>query len=299
VEKIPGSAVQAPKIIRETGYSAPTMTTDGRRVYAIFANGDLAAFDFDGNQVWAKNLGTPLNHYGHSSSLIMFHDLLIIQYDQRGSGSVMALSGKSGEKVWQTSRNVKISWASPVLITNAGRAELILSAEPIVASYNPATGKERWSMPCISGEVGPSVAYADGVVYAVNDFSKLSAIAIADPPKLLWEDSDYLSDIPSPLATGKYLFLSTSYGASVCYDAKTGTKYWEHEFETPVFASPMLADGKIYLLDKKGVMHILKPDKTYSVIGEPALGEGSSCTPAFADGKILIRGDKNLYCIGK
>ena len=177
--------------------------------------------------------------------------------------------------------------------------ELILAADPMVASYNPADGKELWRMDCISGEVGPSVAYSNGMVYSVNDFSKLSALEIGDQPKLLWEDSDYLSDIPSPLATGKYLFLATSYGAVVCYDAKTGKKYWEQELETPTYASPMLVEGKVYLLDKKGIMHIFKADEAYTVISTPPLGEGSSCTPAFANGKIIIRGDKNLFCIGK
>ncbi len=298
VEQLPGGGGQAPKIIKETGYCAPTMTTDGRRVYAIFANGDLIALDFEGKQVWAKNLGMPLNHYGHSSSLIMYHDLLIIQYDQRGSGSVMALEGKTGKTVWQTSRNVKISWASPVIVNTGKRTELILAADPMVASYNPADGKELWHLNCISGEVGPSVACADGVVYSVNDFSKLSAIQTGDQPAILWESTEYLSDIPSPLATEKYLILTTSYGTVVCYDAKKGSKYWEQELETPVYASPMLAEGKVYLMDKKGVMHIFKADQTYSIISQPSIGEGSSCTPAFADGKIIIRGDKNLYCIG-
>jgi outer membrane protein assembly factor BamB len=299
VEKIPGSPAQEPKVIGETGFSAPTMTTDGRRVYAIFANGDLIALDLEGNEIWTKNLGIPLNHYGHSSSLIMYRDLLIIQYDQRGSGSVMALAGKTGEVVWKTNRSVKISWASPVIIHTGKRTELILAADPMVASYNPADGKELWRINCIEGEVGPSVAYADGVVYAVNDFSKLSAIEIGDTPKLLWEDTDYLSDIPSPLATAKYLFVVTSYGALACYDAKTGTKYWEQELGTPTFASPVLAEGKVYLMDKKGVMHIFMADQKYTVVSESPLGEGSSCTPAFAEGKIIIRGNKHLFCIGK
>jgi outer membrane protein assembly factor BamB len=229
----------------------------------------------------------------------MYHDLLIVQYDQRGSGRVMALSGKTGDKIWETSRNVKVSWASPVLVNTGKRYELILAAEPMVASYNPANGKELWHMNCIAGEVGPSVAYADGVVYSVNDFSKLSAVEIGEEPRLLWEDSDWLSDIPSPLATSKYLLLVTSYGAVVCYDAKSGTKYWEQELETPTFASPMLAEGKVFLLDKKGTMHIFLADQTYKVVGNPQLGEGSSCTPAFADGLIVIRGDKHLFCIGK
>jgi outer membrane protein assembly factor BamB len=299
VEKIPGSPSQAPSVNRETGQSAPTMTTDGRRVYAIFANGDLIALDFAGNKIWSKNLGVPANHYGHSSSLIMYHDLLIVQYDQRGSGSIMAFSGKTGEIAWKTSRNVKVSWASPVIVYTGKRTELILAAEPMVASYNPANGKELWNMECISGEVGPSVAYADGVVFSVNDYSKLAAVAIGETPALLWEDNEYLSDIPSPVATGKFLFLPITYGTVVCYDARTGTKHWVHEFDNPIYASPILAEGKVYLMDKKGIMHIIKTDEKFTLVGEPQLGEGSVCTPAFADGKIIIRGDKNLYCVGK
>jgi outer membrane protein assembly factor BamB len=299
VEKIPGSPAQAPAVNRETGLSAPTVTTDGRRVYAIFANGDLIALDFEGKPVWSKNLGVPANHYGHSSSLAMYRDLLIIQYDQRGSGSLMALKGKTGEVAWRTSRSVKVSWASPVVVNTGKRTEIILAAEPMVASYSPSDGKELWKIDCISGEVGPSVAYANGIVFSVNDYSKLAAVKIGETPELLWEDNEYLSDIPSPLATGEYLFMATSYGTLVCYDPLTGTKHWVHEYENPVYASPMLAGGKVYVLDKKGIMHIIKPGKTYSVAGEPALGEGSVCTPAFAGGMIVIRGDRNLYCIGK
>ena len=299
VEHIPGSPQVAPVVNRETGQAAPTMATDGRRVYAIFANGDIIALDFKGKTVWSKNLGSPVNHYGHSSSLMMYRDLLIVQYDQRGAGSIMALAGRSGEVVWKTSRNVKISWASPVVVSTGKRTELILAADPMVVSYNPANGKEQWKMECISGEVGPSVAYAEGVVFSVNDYAKLAAIEIGDPPKLLWEDNEYLSDIPSPVAAGKYLFLATTYGTVVCYDARKGTKYWVHEFDTPIYASPVLAGGYLYLLDKKGIMHIVKADETYALVGESPLGEGSVCTPAFAAGKIVLRGEKNLFCIGK
>lgn len=299
VEKLQGTPPMAPKVSKETGQAAPSMTTDGRRVYAIFANGDLIALDMEGNKVWAKNLGVPVNHYGHSSSLIMFQDLLLVQYDQRGAASIMALSGKTGELVWKTTRNVKISWASPAVIHTGQRVELILAAEPAVISYNPSTGKEIWRIDCISGEVGPSIAYSAGIMFSVNEYSKLAAVQIADTPKLLWEDNEYLSDVPSPVATGNYLFLVTSYGTVVCYDAKTGTKLWIKELENSTFSSPMLVDGKIYQMDKTGIMHIFKADKVYTSVGEPKLGEGSLCTPAFADGRIFIRGDRNLYCIAK
>jgi len=299
VGTIPGSPGSPPKVIRETGFSAPTMTTDGRRAYAIFANGDIVAFDFEGNRVWGKNLGLPQNHYGHSSSLIMFRNLVIVQYDQRGSAGVMALDGKSGEQVWKTVRKVSISWASPILVRAGSRQELILAADPIVASYDPANGKELWQIDCISGEVGPSAAFSDGVIFTVNETSKLAAIGMEGGPKILWENSDYLSDIPSPLATGNYLILVTSYGTVVCYDGKTGEMHWEQDLGTPVFASPILAEEKVFLMDKKGTMHIFRAGQSFEQVSQPSLGEGSSCTPAFADGKIVIRGDKNLYCIEK
>ncbi|MEI6900801.1 MAG: PQQ-binding-like beta-propeller repeat protein, partial [Bacteroidota bacterium] len=224
---------------------------------------------------------------------------VIVQYDQTGNAYVVALSGKTGEEVWRTARNVRVSWASPILVNTGKREELILAADPMVVSYNPATGKEIWKMECISGEVGPSLAYTNGIVFSVNEYSKLAAIQIGDPPKQLWEDNEYLSDVPSPVATDQYLFLATSYGTVACYDAKSGTKFWEHEFGNQTYSSPILAEGKIYLMNSKGVMYIFKADKTFSLVGQPQLGEGSFCTPAFRDGRIFIRVERNLFCIGK
>ncbi|MCX6280537.1 MAG: PQQ-binding-like beta-propeller repeat protein [Bacteroidetes bacterium] len=299
VDKIPGEPSQVPGVSKETGLAAPSLATEGRRVYAIFANGDLIALDMDGNKVWAKNLGMPANHYGHSSSLILYRDILIVQYDQRSGPAVMGLSGKTGEQVWKTPRNVKISWASPSLVNTGKRMELLLAAEPCVASYDPLTGKELWKLDCISGEVGPSLAYANLIVYSVNEYSTLSAIRTGENPKVIWENNEFLSDVPSPVANDDFLFLVTSYGTAVCYDATVGTKYWEHDFGTPVYSSPMLAEGKFYIMDKKGLMHIIKAGKDFSQISECQLGEGSFCTPAFTNGHIFLRADKHLYCIGK
>ena len=100
-----------------------------------------------------------------------------------------------------------------------------------MTAYNPANGQELWKIDCIAGEVGPSLAYANGIVFAVNDYSKLSAIKLGEQPSILWENNEYLSDIPSPVANDKYLFLATSYGTVVCYDAvtgrNTGKRIWE------------------------------------------------------------------------
>ncbi|NQV02364.1 MAG: PQQ-binding-like beta-propeller repeat protein [Bacteroidia bacterium] len=299
VSTVPGTPSDVPKVDRETGLAAPTMTTDGQRVYAIFATGDLVALDMEGKLVWSKNLGMPMNHYGHSSSLIMYRNLLIVQWDQSKGASVKAFDGATGELVWNTLRDVRVSWASPILVNTGNKTELILAADPFVASYDPATGKENWRMNCIYGEVGPSVTYADGYLFATNEYAKLAAIKLGNPPRVAWELNDYLSDIPSPVANKKYLFLVTSYGVIVCYDAKTGEEYWISELENSTYASPVLVNDRVYQMDKEGIMHIFKADSVFISIGEPTLGEGSVCTPAFANGRIYIRGDENLYCIGK
>ncbi|MDF1546191.1 MAG: PQQ-binding-like beta-propeller repeat protein [Bacteroidales bacterium] len=299
VVNVPGSPGTSPKVTDDTGHAAPTLAVDGRRVYAIFSNGDIIALDMDGNKVWARNLGTPSNHYGHSSSLMLFNNMVIIQYDQKNSPKVMALSTTTGKTIWSTAREVKISWASPVIVYTGQQTEIILSSDPYVASYNPWSGKENWRIDCIFGEVGPSVAYADGLVFAQNEYARLVAIKIGEKPEILWESDEYLSDVPSPVATKDYLFSATSYGVVVCYEAKTCKKLWEQEFGNGFYSSPMMVGGRIYLFDRKGVAHIFSASGTYKSLGEPKLGEDVVSTPAFADGQLFIRGSKNLYCIGK
>ena len=294
-----GKGTKKPAVSSETGYAAPTAATDGKFVYAIFASGDIAAIDMDGNKAWERDLGLPDNQYGHSSSLILAGGKLIVQYDHRGSQKIMALATTTGNTVWSTNRKVKISWTSPIVVYTGSRTEIITVAEPYVISYAPATGKELWKVDCISGEVGPSLAYANGIVFSVNDYSIVAAIKISDEPTVLWENNEYLSDIPSPVATDKFLFLATTYGVFVCYDALTGEKYWEYEVGNNVIASPMLVGGKIYLLDTSGRMHIIRADKELKVISKPALGEFSACTPVFTDGRIYLKGVNNIYCLGK
>ncbi len=299
VKDIPGSPSKSPSVTDDTGLAAPSLTTDGSRVYAIFGNGDLIALDMNGNKVWAKNLGNTGNHYGHSSSLLLYQDILILQYDTKKTPKLLGLSASNGEIIWSTNRDVKISWASPVIVNTGKKTEVILAADPIVASYDPLTGKENWQVDCIYGEVGPSVAYADNIVFAVNEYAILVAIKIGETPEIIWESDEYLSDVPSPVATDKLMFMATSYGTVICYDAKTGEIYWEQEYDNGFYSSPMLVDGKIYLIDMQGVMHIFKASNKFELISEPTIGESIMTTPAFSDNRIYIRGNEHLFCIGK
>ena len=297
-DNIQGSPANPPKVTSDTGLSAPTLATDGNRVYAIFATGDVIAFDMNGARVWARNLGVPDNHYGHSSSLIVWDNKLFIQYDTNRGGKVLALKTDSGETAWEKTRPSKISWASPVLAQVDSKYQLILTADPIVAGYDIKTGEELWQVKCMMGEVGPSVGFADGIVVAANEYAKMVAIDVKTKA-ILWEADEYLPEASSPLAYNGLLIIATSYGVLACYDLKSGEKYWEHDVGKTLYSSPTYADGKIFMMDNDGVMRVYEFGKEMKLISENKLGEKAGTTPAFASGKIYIRGDKNLYCIGK
>jgi len=297
-DNIEGSPAKMPKVTADTGLAAPTMATDGHSVFAIFATGDVIAIDMSGKRLWARNLGVPDNHYGHGSSLIVYKDKLLIQYDSNKTGKLIALATKSGETVWETSRNSKISWSSPILVNTGSRMELIMTTNPNVNGYDPQTGKELWNIACLSGEVGPSAGYTNGMVFAANEYAKLVGIKIGDAPEIVWESDEFLPEVSSPLAVNGLLYIATTYGVFACYDAKTGTKNWSQEYGDSFYSSPVYADGKVYITDMTGKTHIVKATKDYQLIGTPELGEKAVCSPVFQDGRVYLRGMNQLYCLG-
>ena len=286
------------KPTEDTGYAAPTVATDGRYLFAIFATGDVVGLDMKGNRIWAKNLGIPDNHYGHSSSLLVWKSKVYIQFDTNKEGKIMALNAATGTTEWETARTSKISWASPILADLGDHKEIVLSSSPQVAAYDPDNGKELWSIDCLSGEIGPSAGFLDGIVFAANEYANLVAIKPGSPAKIIWESNEYLPEVASPVAKNGLLYIGTSYGVIACFDATNGEIVWEYECDQGFYASPVIADNKIYFMDMDGIMHIFATDKTRKVIGEPELGERSVSTPAFVDGKIIIRGYDHLFCIG-
>jgi len=299
VTGIPGSPATAPNVSHDTGLAAPTMSADGNRVYAIFATGDVVAFDMEGRQVWGRNLGVPRNSYGHSSSLQVWGNKVLVQYDTGSSGRMLALNTATGETIWDVERPVNISWASPVLIEVDGKIQVVTTSDPYVSGHDLETGAELWKVEAMMGEVGASVAYGDGLVFATNEYARLVAVEPKANTEFTWEDDEYLAEASSPVAYNGLLYTATSYGVLVCYDALTGEKKFEKEFNDGFYSSPIIADGKLYIMDMGGVTHILKADATGTIIGEPELGEGGVTVPAMADGLIYIRGDEHLYCIGK
>ncbi len=291
---------ELPNVMETSGLAAPTATTNGSYVAAIFATGDLICLDMEGKRIWARNLGVPQNQYGHASSLISHKNLLFVQYDQEQDSKLLAFNMASGNIVWEAKRSA-ISWSSPILVDNHGRMELILTNCEAIDSYDPATGKLLWNVKGLSGEVAPSAGYADGVIYVAIEYADAFAIKISNhgsEPELLWQWADVLPDVASPLANDDYLILPSGYGVVECLNAKTGKVFWEHEFDSGFYSSPILVNNRVYIIDRSGVMQIFRMDDKFELLGTSEIGEKASATPAFVGDRVYIRGETHLFCLG-
>ncbi|MCK4291740.1 MAG: PQQ-binding-like beta-propeller repeat protein [Planctomycetes bacterium] len=299
------------EVMEDTGWAAPTVTTDGKRVFAIFVTGDLACFDFSGRSFWSKNLGTPDNVYGYASSLEMYRNLLLIQYDQGDTESekskLIALDGFSGRVVWQAKRPVANSWSTPIVARTDSGPQIITAADPWVIAYEPNSGAEIWRAECLAGDVAPTPIYANGLTFVIEPYSKTVAIRTdgkGDVTKthIAWSLDEPAPDICSPIGNGEFVFILNSDGLALCFKAADGEKLWEEDIgegRDSFLASPSLVGDKLYLLTEKGIMIIAEVLPKYNELARCELGEECCASPAFVDGRIYIRGVENLYCIGK
>lgn len=294
---IPGSPGTMPKVNDDTGLAASTAATNGEQVAAIFATGDVICADMDGNRLWAKNLGLPDNHYGYASSLLMYGNTLIIQYQNNSDARILALNAKNGNTVWSKSSKDKIAWSSPVIATLGGKAVVVVMGNPAITAYELSGGAELWRVECMSGEVGSSPAVADGVVFGASEYATCIAIDGATGEKL-WEAGDYLPECASLAATKDLVFCATSYGMVCAYDAKTGEVKKEHDLTTPFYSSPMVVEGKVYLFSNSGKAYIFS-SSSFELVTSFETGEKTFATPAFTDGMMIVRTDKSLYCVKK
>jgi outer membrane protein assembly factor BamB len=312
-QEVPGtpqSTAVVPKVNEDTGYAASTPATDGHRVFAIFANGDLAAFDFNGKLAWAKSLGIPENSYGHASSLVTYKNIVVVQFDQGPSAKaakskLLAFDSATGNIVWQTDRPVGNSWPSPIVIHTAQRDQIITAAAPWVISYDPKDGKEIWRAKCFAQQqdIGPSPTFAAGKIFVANESAALSAIRAdgqgdVTATHIAWKGEDGLPDACSPLADKQFVLL-LSYSTMTCYDTEKGDNLWSEDFDDNFTSSPSMAGKFVYVFGITGKAWIVEPTREKCRrIAENNLGEECVTSPAFQDGCFYIRGKKSLFCVG-
>jgi outer membrane protein assembly factor BamB len=306
VENVPGSATTA-EVPESPGYCGPTMATDGRRLYVIFANGDCAALTLDGKPVWSKSFGALKNPYGYATSLATSGDRLIVQLDQgepdEKKSKLYALDGATGKVIWESLRAVGSSWATPIVIEAAGKTQIITLAVPWVISYDAADGAELWRVEGLTGEITPSPVFAGGLIFAVSPSEKLLAIrpdGHGDVTKthVAWTADDNVPDISSPVSNGELVFTLAGGGMLTCYDAKTGKKVWDHDFDMECHASPSLAGNKLYFFSIKGAAVVTEAGRDFKELFHTEMPDAFHASPAFAADRIFLRGVTNIWCLG-
>ena len=297
---------------RKSSYAASTPATDGKLIYAFFGTEGLYAYDFKGKLAWKAQLGNLATvGMGTGTSPILFNNLVILQCDEdNGQASfIVALDKTTGKEVWKTPRKVQVSWSTPLLVRGPNRAELIASGTEAVIAYDPATGKELWRHKGLESNAIPSPVANNEMVYLVAGYPAKLAMAIrlgqtgdlTGSPNVPWKYTKGTAYVPSPILYGDYLYLTTDRGILTAIDAKTGeVKYEGGRIPIPATftASPVAFEGKILMTSEDGDTFIVKSGPKHEVLGTNSIGEPVYASPAIADGRIFIRGEKNLYCIG-
>ncbi len=297
-------------IMEDTGLAAGTMATDGRRVYAIFATGDLAAFNFEGKRLWHKNLGLPDNVYGHATSLETYRNRVLVQFDQGDSdddkSKLLAFDGKSGKLVWEQTRPVANSWTSPIVVKVGAQDQLITVADPWTIGYDAATGAEIWRAELVGGDVAASPVYGGDMLFVIEPYAQMVGLrpdgkGNITETHIAWQNEDGGPDIASPVCDGEHVYHLDVTGLLMCIKVSDGSLVYEHELDEEFNASPSLVGDKLYMLDMNGTMHIGAAGKAFKALGQCSIGEKEKfvASPAFLDGRIFIRGSQNLWCIGR
>ncbi|HBC86011.1 MAG TPA: hypothetical protein DCZ94_03565 [Lentisphaeria bacterium] len=286
--------------------------TDGELLYAYFGSYGLYVMTLDGEIKWSKNLGAfkTRANFGEGVSPVFCGDLLIINQDFEGASFIVALDRKSGEEKWRVKRDEATSWATPLVIQQGDKKQIVVSATKRIRSYNPADGSVLWEIGGMTANVIPCPLTDGNLVFCMSGFrgNALLAIKLAaasgdltgKAEAVAWECKKETPYVPSPVLSGGLLYyIKTNDGFLTCADAATGKVQYASKLENikNVFASPVAAGGNLYVPGKDGLTVVLKLGPKFEVLSSNKLDDGIIASPAVAGKELFIRGYKNLYCI--
>lgn len=290
----------------KTCMAAPTPVTDGERVYALFATGDLACFDADGNLLWYRALvqdyPTITNQVGMAASPVLWRDVLIVPIENLGDSCVLGLDKRTGRNRWKEARARDINWVTPLLVRRAGRDEVLVQSAKELTAYDPGTGARLWELRPAALATIPSPVAGDGsVLLSGPQFLCVRLPEDGGRPEVAWKSARFKSGYVTPLVYRGHLYTVNPVSILVCADAATGKVRWQERLglEGEVSASPVTADGKVYVTDERGATAVVRVGDRPRLLAVNEVGEGVLATPALADGVLFLRSDQHLFCIGR
>jgi len=310
--------------IRKQNMSSPSPVTDGTRVWVMSGTGVLKAFDFDGKELWKRDVqadyGLFGQLYGYGSSPLLFEDSIYVQVlhgSQTAEPSyLLRLDKITGKTLWRVERTSTArqespdAYTTPTIVRDGTRALLVVSGADVVTAHDPATGAEIWRAEGLnpSGDgifrIIASPFTHDGIVYAPTRERPMLAVGAGGRgdvtrSHVLWRSMNG-PDVPTPVTDGTYVYLVNDRGIMWCLDAKTGAPVYERARLRPstYTASLVLGDEKIYVTNEDGLTSVIRAGPKFEVLAENDLGEYTLSSPAVSNGQIFIRTDKALYAIG-
>jgi outer membrane protein assembly factor BamB len=296
-------------------WSSGSPITDGQHVIAYFESFGIYCYDMNGNPVWEKDLGDKKmrNEFGEGSTPVLHGNTIVVVWDHLGGQSfIVALDKRNGSELWRVNRDEIDTWATPLVVEQDGRAQVVVPAMNRLRSYDLATGKVVWETAGLTMNAIPSPVYENGIVFATSGFrgNSLKAIKIAgasgditNTGHVVWtldRDTPY---VPSPLLYDGVLYIiKTNNGLLSAFDAQTGKPHYQVqrlEKAPNVFSSPVGAAGRVYIAGRDGTTVVVKHGATFQVIAENALDDGFDASPALADRDLYLRGYRYLYAIAE
>lgn len=288
--------------------ASPTPATDGRRVYVYFGSYGLVCFDFDGRKVWEKPLGAGGGEWGSASSPVLHGGLLLVNSAAGEEGFLLAVDKETGRTVWRVEHErPATSFATPVVWKAAGGEQVVVSGSGHVRGFDPRTGRELWRVAGMPKGAAPTPVYAHGLLYAASNSQPNFIVAIRPGGRgdvtrthVAWRHDKGVISVPSPVVVGDHLFALRDGGIMTCLDARSGAVVWQERLPARgnYFASPVAAGGRIYVVNEDGEVTVVAAGPVYEPVASNRMGERTMASPAISGGRIFIRTDEHLYCIG-
>lgn len=292
-------------------WASATPATDGKSIYVSFLHEKemlVAAYDFGGRELWKVRPGIFSSVHGYCSSPVIFEDSVIINGDHDGDAYLVALERATGKTVWKTPReNRTRSYCTPLIRDIDGRTQMMLSGSKSIASFDPRTGQRHWVIDGPTEQFVASLVYHKDLIFVTGGFPDKHIMAI-DPrgsgnltksDNIKWHrQRNGVSYVPSPVAINGLFFIVADDGIGTCIDCVSGEQKWQKRLGRRFSASLVTADNRVYYLDDDGNCKVLKAAAEYEELADNKLGEATYASMAISNGKLFIRGEHNLYCIG-
>lgn len=295
----------------EGSFASSSGLTDGEHLYAYFGSRGLYCYDLDGKPLWNQDLGKMrmVMGFGEGSSPTLCHDTLIVNRDNEDGSCIVALDKNTGKVLWKKPREEHTSWSTPLIIERDSKAQAVVTATGKIRSYDPSSGEVLWECAGLTRNVIPCPVADASTVYCMSGFQGNALLAIrlgrtgdlTGSDAIAWTHNKNTPYVPSPLLyDDKLYFFAVNNGMLTCLDTKSGNPLFEAqklEDLAGVYASPLGAARKIYLVGRNGVTVVLKQSDKLEVLATNRLEEKFDASPAAAGKDLFLRGHEYLYCL--